>query len=321
MKSKISVIIATRNSERFIGECIESIMNQDYRNFELIVVDDFSVDSTKKKIKLMQKNYPVKLIELKQHSGISKARNNGIKIAQGELIAFTDDDIIATKSWLTELIKGFTDNKTVSVGGPNLVPKNASEKEKTVDEILGFISGIGSSYIKKSDKIIEVKHNPSCNSIYTKEILEKINGFNENLSSNEDAELDYKIRKAGFKIKFNPKAIVFHHRKDSAKKLFNQAFWFALGRMQAIKIHIGMADWFRIVPSISILTSSILLVFGFYSMNFELFFYFISALFFLLLLISITAMLKYKKICFDYFVFVVSWFFGYGFGMLKGVIK
>lgn len=320
MKPKISVILCERNSEECIEECIESVFQQNFKNFELIAVDDHSTDSTKEKIKKMQKKYPLKLVELEKHFGVSKARNKGIKEAQGEFIAFIDSDCIAEKNWLQELIKGF-DEKTVSVGGPNLVPKNGNKNQKVFDELLELISGIGSSYVKNSKEIIEVKHNPSCNSIYTKKILIEMNGFNEKLSSNEDPELDFRIRKTGKKIKFNPNAVVFHHRKDSVKKIFNQAFWFGLGRMQAIKLHLGMITWFRVIPSISILLILFLLLHGIYSAQFNYFIYFMAALFSVFVLISLIAVIKFKRFSFNYFFFLVSWFFGYGFGMLKGVFK
>jgi len=321
MKPKISVVVCERNSEKFITHCIESVMQQEFRDFELIIVDDYSTDSTKEKIKELQKKHNINLIELKEHNGISKARNKGIKFALGELIAFIDSDCIAQKNWLKELLKGFVDEKTVSVGGPNLTPKNSNEKEKVFGELLELISGIGSSYVKKSDKIIEVKHNPSCNSMYRKETLLQMNGFNEKLSSNEDPELDYRIRKAGKKIKFNPKAVVFHHRKDSIKKIFNQAFWFGLGRMQAIKLHYEMAELFRLIPALSIILAVALLFYGLIINELSFFIYYLILLFFSLFLISFIAVIKFKRFSLNYFFFLVSWFFGYGFGMLKGVIK
>jgi glycosyltransferase involved in cell wall biosynthesis len=318
MEPKISVVLCERNSEAFIEECIESIMTQSFKDFELIVVDDFSTDSTKEKIKRMQKKYPIKLIELREHSGISKARNRGIQEAKGKFIAFIDVDCTAERNWLSELIKCF-DAETASVGGPNIIPKKANKKEKIFHELLEFISGIGSSYVKTSKKAMEVEHNPSCNSMYSKKVLKEMKGFNEKLSSNEDAELDFRIKKTGKKIKFNPKAIVYHHRKDSAKKIFAQAFWFGLGRMQAIKIHLGMLEWFRVLPSIAILCMLSLLVYAILSTQINLFLYFVSLVFFVFVVISFLASLKYKRASVDYFIFLVAWFFGYGLGMIRGI--
>jgi len=320
MKPKISVIICERNSEKFIEECIASVISQSFRDFELIIIDDFSTDKTKEKINKLKEKHEMNLIELKKHSGISFARNTGIKNSKGEFVAFLDSDAMAGKNWLQELLEAF-DEKAASVGGPNILPENTGEKEKIFDELLEFISRIGSDYIKKSSKITEVKHNPGCNSMYRKKTLEEINGFNEKLSSNEDPELDFRIKKKGYKIKFNPNAVVYHHRKNSAKKIFNQAFWFGLGRMQAIKVNFRMIEWFRTVPAISIIIILLLFFFGVYSGKFELIVYFSFFLVLVLIMISLAAMIKYKRISLHYFIFLFSWFFGYGFGMIKGVFK
>ncbi|MFH1663863.1 MAG: glycosyltransferase [archaeon] len=319
MEPEISVVICERNSEKFIEECIESVMQQK-TEFELIVVDDFSADKTKEKIRKLQEKYSINLIELKQHQGISRARNTGIKASKGKFIAFIDSDCVAGKNWLQELKKSF-DEETVSVGGPNIVPENAGKKEKIFDELLSLLSGFGSDYVKNTEKITEASHNPSCNSMYLKKILQEMNGFNEKLSSNEDPEIDFRIKKAGKKIMFTPKAVVFHHRKDSFKKIFSQAFWFGLGRMQAIKIHPEMAEYFRLIPLAAILSMLLLLFYGILSGKTGLIFYFVSAVFFVLALISLAAVIKNRRFSFYYFFFLIAWFFGYGFGMLKGVVK
>ncbi len=340
---KISVIICQRNSEKFIEKCINSVIQQDFKDFELIIVDDYSTDNTKRKIKeiinelkeketknseektkklnseksLAQKKQ-IKLIELPFHSGISKARNSGIKNSSGKIIAFIDSDAFPKKNWLKELLNGFQEN-VVSVGGPNLVPIDSGKNEKIFDEVLELISVFGSNYVKNSDKIIEVKHNPSCNSAYTKKILEEMKGFNETLSSNEDPELDFRIKKTGKKIVFNPKAVVYHHRKDSVSKIFRQAFWFGKGRIQVIKIHSELAECFRIIPSMSILALINLFFYGLIVSELKWFFYFIFLLFSVLILISFIAVIKFKRFSIKYFLFLTAWFFGYGFGMLRGI--
>jgi glycosyltransferase involved in cell wall biosynthesis len=247
--TKVSVVVCARNAEKTIKECVESVLTQSFKDFELIVVDDGSTDSTKEILKKFQSNSKVKLF-FQTHKGIASARNTGIHCSSGEFVAFIDSDCIAEKNWLEELLKSFSDKISVSSGGPNRTPKNRNQKGKNFGLVLDFFSKTGSSYVKNSNKLIEVSHNPSCNSIYRSRILKEFNGFNERLSSNEDPELDFRIKRKGYKIVFNPKAIVFHYRKDSFKKVLKQAFWFGKGRMQAIKLHLGMAEWFRLIPSL-----------------------------------------------------------------------
>ncbi|MFH1545364.1 MAG: glycosyltransferase [archaeon] len=322
-KEIISVIVTVRNAEKTIGECIESILNQDYVNFELIIVDANSTDGTEKKLKNYKKNKKVKTIYLDKKVGTSEARNIGIKISKGKFIAFTDSDCKTGRNWLTELRKGFYEEKTASVGGPNLIPKDDSVKARCVARVLSFYSKAGSYYVFNSKEMVEVEHNPTSNSMYRRKVLLELNRFNERIVSNEDAELDYKIRKKGFKILFNPKAVVYHHRRDSFKKFFHQAKWFGVGRMQAIKLDKGMIEWFRFIPSIVILILILSVILSFYFFPALLFF----ALVFSILLISFFFSALYLSLktkpsyFFNYFILLGAWFFGYGIGVIEGVFK
>jgi glycosyltransferase involved in cell wall biosynthesis len=94
----ISVIIPAHNVEKYIKKCLTSVFNQTYKNIEIILIDDFSTDRTIKIAKTFQKKYSnLKIIRLvnyglKRRSGISTARNLGIRLAKGEFIALLDGD-------------------------------------------------------------------------------------------------------------------------------------------------------------------------------------------------------------------------------------
>lgn len=89
----VSIIMPTFNSERFLKETIESILNQTYTNWELLITDDGSTDNTIKLIKDYQAfEKRIHLFTLSENSGAAIARNNGIKFSKGEYIAFLDSD-------------------------------------------------------------------------------------------------------------------------------------------------------------------------------------------------------------------------------------
>ena len=94
MSPKVSIVIPTYNSEKFIDRTIKSVLNQTFQNFELIIVDDCSVDNTRKMIREFQKQDDrIKLIALEKNSGApAHPKNVGIKNAKGEYIAFLDHD-------------------------------------------------------------------------------------------------------------------------------------------------------------------------------------------------------------------------------------
>ena len=88
---KVSVIIPVHNSEKYILECLNSVINQTYKNLEIIVIDDKSTDNSVDLIKSI--NDPrIKLIQLKENVGAGVARNKGIEISTGDYICFLDSD-------------------------------------------------------------------------------------------------------------------------------------------------------------------------------------------------------------------------------------
>ena len=88
---KVSVIIPVYNSKKHIKECIDSVINQTYKNLEIIIVNDKSNDSSLKIIKNI-KDKRIKIINLSKNSGVSIARNKGIELSTGDLICFLDSD-------------------------------------------------------------------------------------------------------------------------------------------------------------------------------------------------------------------------------------
>jgi len=92
MKPKISVIMPVLNGERYIGEAIESIVAQTYRDYELIVVNDGSTDGTCEQVNRFAERIPIKIIHHASCQGIARSINDGIRASSGEFIAFLDHD-------------------------------------------------------------------------------------------------------------------------------------------------------------------------------------------------------------------------------------
>ena len=90
---KVSVITPMYNCEKFISETIESVLNQTYTNWEMIIIDDCSTDKSKQIAKqYIERDKRIRLIELKENSGAAVARNKGIEVSSGRFIAFLDGD-------------------------------------------------------------------------------------------------------------------------------------------------------------------------------------------------------------------------------------
>ena len=102
---KFSIIIPVYNVEKYIGKCLDSVMNQTYHDYEVIVVNDGTKDSSMNIVN----NYDVKVINQK-NQGLSAARNTGVKEAKGEYILFLDSDDSIEKDLLKELNKSLKNN-------------------------------------------------------------------------------------------------------------------------------------------------------------------------------------------------------------------
>lgn len=222
----VSIIIPVYNEEHTIGVCLDSLLALDYpkEKMEIIIVDDGSTDSTT----TILEEYPVLLLK-SSHQGPSVARNLGIASARGDYIAFTDADCIVESNWLVELLKGFADSVLCAgVGGSQISAPDDSYLAKRIQnllELLGFLGG----YVKNYEKVTTVEHNASCNVIYKADILKKSGGFLPGLFPGEDVELDYRIRKMGYSLRFQPTAVVSHYRPKNVFSFFRMIYNYGKG--------------------------------------------------------------------------------------------
>ena len=195
-KPKVSIIIRTKNEEKFIRQCLEKIKGQSFKSFEVIIVDNFSKDLTVKKARL----YTKKIINIKKFLP-GKAINEGIKVSKGSIIVVLSAHCIpVNNNWLKNLIKDLKDKKVAGVYGRQEPMKFTSDVDK---RDLLTIFGL--------DKKIQIKdtffHN--ANSAFRKELWKKI-PFNEKATNIEDRIWGEKVISKGFKIIYEPSASVYH---------------------------------------------------------------------------------------------------------------
>ncbi|MBQ3469157.1 MAG: glycosyltransferase family 2 protein [Bacilli bacterium] len=118
-KEKISIIIPAYNSEKYIEETLKSIINQTYKNIEIIVIDDGSTDNTKKVIEKVKKNSAIPIqYHYQKNAGQSAARNKGVELVKSKYLSFIDSDDILKKDCIEKLYKAITKEKAdISVCG------------------------------------------------------------------------------------------------------------------------------------------------------------------------------------------------------------
>jgi glycosyltransferase involved in cell wall biosynthesis len=208
---KVSVVIATYNEARTLEDCLQSLLNLRYPDYEVIVVNDGSTDGSNAIIE----QYPFRAITT-SNRGVSAARNEGIRAATGEIVAFTDGDARADPDWLSYLVTTLMESDVAGVGGPNLVPPEDNWVAKCV-----YRSPGGPTQVMYDDRLAE--HIPGCNMAFWKWALEEIEGFDPIFrKAADDVDLCWRILETGYRIGFSPSAVVWHHRRNSVKAYWRQ---------------------------------------------------------------------------------------------------
>jgi glycosyltransferase involved in cell wall biosynthesis len=222
-RPEISVIIPVKNAEDTIAECLRAVFTQSWEPYEVIVVDGHSSDETVERAE----KFPAKII-YEDYGTTGGARQVGLENAKGKYVAFTDGDCIPEKNWLENLIKGF-DEDVMGVGGG---VKNIGEGiwEKSIALIMNtYIGSANSVQGRLFEEKRFVKSISGCNSIYRRQTLMSIGGFNTALSINEDTELNKRLSRMG-RLLYVPNATVLHNQGRGLKDFGKRVYQFGEGR-------------------------------------------------------------------------------------------
>jgi GT2 family glycosyltransferase len=228
----VSVVVPARNEERTLAACLESLRGQQLRPLEILVIDDGSTDGTAA-IARAQGIEPLSTGGV----GPSRGRNLAAARARGELLAFTDADCVAHPGWLRALCQALPDDSGVAgVGGPQQSPTDELPFARQVQRFLAAL-GFVSDYLRADAAITETSHNPSCNSLYRRQVFVELGGFREDLWPCEDLDLDRRAIRAGYRLLFAPAALVYHHRPTTMAGLLRMMRSYGRGHGCLVRIH------------------------------------------------------------------------------------
>jgi O-antigen biosynthesis protein len=208
---KVSVILCTFNGSRTLSECLESLLRLEYSNYEVIVVNDGSTDTTAK----IAHNYGFQVITT-ENQGLASARNTGLRAATGEIVAYIDDDAYPDPHWLSYLAGTFMNTEYIGVGGPNIAPPG----DGPIADCVAHSPG-NPVHILLSDS--EAEHIPGCNMAFRKGALEAIGGFDPQFRiAGDDVDVCWRLQQKGWTLGYSPGAMVWHHRRNSIRSYWKQ---------------------------------------------------------------------------------------------------
>jgi len=239
----LSVVIPIRNEEKFIAETLGSMIGQDYPRdkFELLVVDGRSTDNTRSVVECVIKDNPDTVIRLLDNPGLlsSRARNVGIRAAEGKLIAVIDGHVHIPDRYLFQNMERLRESNNalcLSRPAPLDVPGltggapywiavarkcwlGHSTKSFIYSEFEGFVDPMSAGFA------------------YDRTVFEKVGYFDESFDAAEDVEFHYRIKKAGILAYTASSLLIYSYPRESLGSLFRQQTRYGEGRARLVKKH------------------------------------------------------------------------------------
>ncbi len=206
---KISIIIPLYVvEERFFRDLLK-FQNLNYDNFEILVICD-------KKVSLPKlKNVELRFIQTKRkNTGPAEKRDFALTKVKGDICAFIDDDAYPDPEWIKNAVEIFKDPKIAAVGGPGVTPREDGYWEQLTG--LVYESVLCGGFFRHRFMPLERKEVidfPAYNLFVRTKVLKQVGGYGNNFYGGEDTFLCLKLINAGFSILYDPKVLVFHHRR------------------------------------------------------------------------------------------------------------
>lgn len=235
----VSIVIPTYNSSSFIERCLSSVLKTTYPNYEVILVDDCSTDSTREILsRFAKKNKRIKLIFNQKNILAAASRNSGFNYSSGEFIALLDHDSEVDSHWITEMVKKMQTDNTIGIVQGKVYDIN---KRNTLQNVgLKIYPQTGWVYSPawgvKDRKQFDAIQNIVAGAtgvLYRKSAFKKIGGFDEYLGINvDDLDINWRMWIAGYSTVLAPHAITYHwskkqHTRDSWIKRRSWEFHYA----------------------------------------------------------------------------------------------
>lgn len=221
---RVSIVIPAYNAAATLGACIEACLGQAHPDKEIIVVDDGSTDDTAR----IAQQYPIAYVR-QPNRGPAAARNTGAGLAEGDVIAFTDADCVPRPDWIEQLL-ACLGKDAAGVGGTYDIANPHSLLARLVHEEIR---------VRHAQLGATVDFLGSFNVAYRMEAFQATGGFDEHfrMASAEDNDLAYRLRDAGYTLRFTRNAVVAHHHPARLTSYLRTQMWHGYWRVLLYRKH------------------------------------------------------------------------------------
>ncbi len=311
---KYSIVIPVFERRDEVKELMDSLLEQRYQNYELVIVEDGSPVKCEDLVMTYADRINIQYF-YKANSGPGLSRNYGIERAKGEYIILFDSDCLIPGNYLDEVEKFLKHTPLDCWGGPDDAHPSFSDTQKAINYTMtSFITTGG---IRGRKKQVDKFQPRSFNMGFRKEIYDKIGGFTT-LHPGEDPDLSYRIMDAGYTTGLIPDAKVFHKRRIDFKKFWKQVYKFGFVRNILMKWHPHTTKPIYGLPSAFLLGCIVILFAA----------VFIAPIYLLpipllAIIIFFDALRSTKNLKIAFMAVMASFIqlFAYGYGFLKGFIN
>jgi len=211
----ISIIIVNFNGKKYLKNCFDSFKNVDYKNYEIIFVDNNSTDDS---INFVKINYPnVRILKLDKNYGFAFANNLGAKKAKGDLLLFLNNDTEVSSNFMSELVKAVNLDSSFSIFQSLLLKPDGK-----IDSSGDFFNFPGLAYSSKTkpESIKPILSARGAAMIVKKDIFWELDGFDKRFFATfEDVDLGWRAWMSGYKVAVVPNSIVYHIGSQTVEKM------------------------------------------------------------------------------------------------------
>ncbi|WP_426434891.1 glycosyltransferase family 2 protein [Bradyrhizobium genosp. P] len=239
-----SVVICTRDRPDELTACLASLPRQSCRPREIIVVDNASRDRRTRDVALAAGAIYVR----EDRPGLDIARNTGVLRATGDIVAFTDDDVLLHSSWLERLVAAFDQPKVAAVTGLVLPAELATEAQRHFETYWGFGKGyreldFDSSCFNshRKDAFPAWDIGAGASMAFRRDVFEKVGLFDERLDVGQagcsgDSEYWYRLLANGYNCRYAPSSVAFHSHRRTMEGLASQIYYYMRGHVAALLV-------------------------------------------------------------------------------------
>ncbi|MDD5144811.1 MAG: glycosyltransferase family 2 protein [Candidatus Pacebacteria bacterium] len=320
----ITVIIPCRNEEKFIGDCLESLIKQDYpkEDLEILVIDGASEDKSREIAQGFSEKYPfIKVLDNPQKF-TPFALNIGIRAAKGDVIVRMDSHAGYNKDYISQCVKRIKESGADNVGGViETLPSKNTLTARAIASALSSSFGAASSFRIGSDKPKEV--DTVFGGCFKKEVFQKVGLFDERMLRSQDIEFNKRLKKAGGKILLFPDIVARYYPQDTLRKFWDHNVKDGFWTIYPLKFGVRFFSLRHLLPLFLILGLATTLILGIFSSFFFALFKF-TALIYIFSNLFFSSKISLKEDFKLFFVLPLAFIarhFGYGLGSLKAFFK